>query len=798
MNGKKRARIIYIACILLVLLVLAGGFFAWNRVRMLKQIAETADEAFRDARYEDALDAYGRLLERPPFGLSGIGKKYTAIGEAGAVSCVDAMLETDAGVSALSEKELIESTVRRAEHPDVSETFPKELERRALLLEAIHAEERGDLNKALSLLEQSGIESARAADLSVSLRQQMTLLDALTARDEGRLSDALALVKESGLRPELITVIEEQIVLENDRDLIERAQEALDALEHEKAIALLNEISDDETRAAAQDALAARWKDTLFALRAQYAGRIHAGAWYSLALSEQPKLCGDRRYEGIDAALRSGDTVVGGCFSLIRLTDGRVELLGDTLGAERDAAAITDAVGAALGMNHAIVLRADGTAINLGANQYGRGEIGEWTGIKKVAAGAFHNVGLTEQGTVLAAGLDADGQCAVGEWTDVIDIAAGMRHTAALHADGRVSATGDNSFGQCNVSDWQNVIAIFCGGNTTFGLTDEFRLLAAGDNFCGQCDVSDLPEVIDVAAGLWHTAAVLYDGRIVVVGADGHGQCGVSETPLFDAPHEAELTEKPHAAETEYVYIGSEKEGPWVYCSAEGCILAAFDTAYACKPTRADLICTYSRPPTGILSGGGDRPGTTVPANVLARQNHAVFALTGDYFTFGYNADGVQIRRGVVFKEKHGETGFAFFPDGSMQLVDPKDYTADDLLRIGVRDSWVFGPVLISDGEARDISYHPLSFNDVTMRTVMASLCPYHHLAMAYGNSTLAQVTENLLDYGCKIAYNLDGGRSSMMIFMDRRINRTSYASSGWRNLQDMIGFLTSDMVPRY
>jgi hypothetical protein len=104
---------------------------------------------------------------------------------------------------------------------------------------------------------------------------------------------------------------------------------------------------------------------------------------------------------------------------------------------------------------------------------------------------------------------------------------------------------------------------------------------------------------------------------------------------------------------------------------------------------------------------------------------------------------------------------------------------------------------LIQNGDALDISGHPLSYNDVTMRTVVGSICPYHHVAAAYGASTLAQVTADLLNYGCDIAYNLDGGRSCMMVFMGKLINRSRYITSGgWRALADMVGFLTSEQVP--
>jgi len=287
---------------------------------------------------------------------------------------------------------------------------------------------------------------------------------------------------------------------------------------------------------------------------------------------------------------------------------------------------------------------------------------------------------------------------------------------------------------------------------------------------------------------------------VVTTGSDTHGQRAVDGTVLFASKRALGPVSPAEAkAETEFVYFGHPSDGPWLYYSAEGCLIISFDAeAGRIKPTRADLICTDGHPPVGILSGGGDKPGLAVHATILARQNQAVFALTGDYFTFGYNADGLQIRRGVVFKEDQDELGFGFFPDGSMRIIDPKTTTAEELLSQGVRDSWVFGPTLIVDGQARDISYHPLSYNDVTMRTVVGSLCPYHHIAVAYSSSTLAQVIDNLLGYGCNIAYNLDGGRSCMMVFMGNKIvNRSMYINNGWRGLQDMVGFLTSDLVPR-
>ncbi len=83
------------------------------------------------------------------------------------------------------------------------------------------------------------------------------------------------------------------------------------------------------------------------------------------------------------------------------------------------------------------------------------------------------------------------------------------------------------------------------------------------------------------------------------------------------------------------------------------------------------------------------------------------------------------------------------------------------------------------------------------MRTVLATFCPYHHLAAAYGFTSLKQVAEDLMACHVEEAYNLDGGRSSMMVFMGEIVNKTAFTKEGWRGLRDMVGFLTSDLVPK-
>ena len=795
-GGKKRP-VFLILLVALLLLVTGAGVYGFVHLNDLETARQAADELKAQGEYAQALDAYARLMEKDPLSFVPFTNAYVSAGADGVIACADALLETSEGAHYLAENSVLEKALSHATHPAAPASLAGELRRRSLLSEAILAQEAGDLARALELLKQADLRPELSYPMESVLDREATLAAALQAREEGRYEDAIEILTRSILEPELVQELQQQIVAEQDARLTAEARAAMDAMDPETALQKLRGLSRVEDQLALEREFTETWPKVLSRLHEQYGDRLFAGAWFSLAMGETPLLTGDKRYAGLTASLQTESKTVAGMFSLIQISNGQIRLLGDTLGAEAVANAITDAKDAALGWNHALVLHEDGTVTNLGARQYGRGAAEGWTDVAQVAAGAFHSLGLRADGTVVAAGLDLDGQCQVAGWTDAIAVAAGLRHSVALLKDGRVVAVGDNSCGQCDVSQWENVIDIRCGGNYTLGLTADWRLLATGDNSCGQCNVSNWQEVVAFDAGLWHTVGLLSDGRVVTTGAGSLGQCAVSDAVLFPSSRKLDRPAPAQKSETEYVYMGNSYSGPWLYYSTEGCVIVAFDAeSGTIKATRADLICTDGHPPVGLLSGG-DKPGPVIHPSLLARQNQAVFAITGDYFTFGYNADGLQIRRGTVFKEEKDEVGFGFYPDGSMRIIDPNTTTAQDLLDQGVWDSWVFGPTLIQNGEALDIHKHPLSYNDVTMRTVVASICPYHHIAAAYSSSTLAQVTQNLLGYGCDVAYNLDGGRSCMMIFMGRVVNRSMYINDGWRGLQDMVGFLTSDLVPR-
>jgi hypothetical protein len=53
-------------------------------------------------------------------------------------------------------------------------------------------------------------------------------------------------------------------------------------------------------------------------------------------------------------------------------------------------------------------LQSGGTVVAVGGTNFGKLNVGGWTGIDQVAAGVGHTVGLTTGSTVVAAGLEIE------------------------------------------------------------------------------------------------------------------------------------------------------------------------------------------------------------------------------------------------------------------------------------------------------------------------------------------------------------------------------------------------------
>lgn len=534
-------------------------------------------------------------------------------------------------------------------------------------------------------------------------------------------------------------------------------------------------------------------------------GKLKAGLWYTAGFADAPMLSGDARYP---AAPRQADAVFSGFAGVFWIKDGSIVGYNDAFGGRDKLEAMTDIKTMAVGLNHAVVVHQNGRAEGIGCNVAGQIEFGRLNHIESAAAGAWHTVVLQQSGHVDAVGSNDRGQCDVQSWNDVTAIAAGLWHTVALKNDGTVLATGDNTYGQCDVQDWTDIIAIDCGACTTVGLRKDGTVVFAGDNAAGQGNVSDWTEIAAVAAGAYHTAAVRLDGTVLYAGIDTCGQTAFADK-LFTNEWVCETACESHimadGVATAYIEGEGSERGPWLYCGRDGAAMIIIDESEAKQPFRADLFAVSTALPGGRVtdpeaSGKVIRMSTALPEE-QARAAKAVIGFTGDYLAYTSNRKGVMMRNGIVYYDRSETTTLAILPDGTLKIYNAGEITAQQLLDMGVRDSFSFGPVLVNDGQAA--MPKRVEQGVYTMRVGFGYTDPYHYVvgvAMRdrLQQMTLTELSELFVRYGCRVAYNFDGGHSTSLVFMGKELSMLTLRDtphSNIRALSDILVFMTDERV---
>lgn len=180
---------------------------------------------------------------------------------------------------------------------------------------------------------------------------------------------------------------------------------------------------------------------------------------------------------------------------------------------------VTDAVGISAGRDHALILRADGSVLGCGGNQYGQTNIPVGlTNVVQVAAGMFFSLALDKEGNVSGWGLHPTNSGTLG---GVIAISASCR-SLALKRDGRV-------FSWSGTAGWvpvlTNIVAIAAGGGDlarNLALRKDSTVVAWGDGDEGV--PAGLSNVTAIAAGERHSLALKKDGTVYGWGENLLGQ----------------------------------------------------------------------------------------------------------------------------------------------------------------------------------------------------------------------------------------------------------------------------------
>jgi exopolysaccharide biosynthesis protein len=182
-----------------------------------------------------------------------------------------------------------------------------------------------------------------------------------------------------------------------------------------------------------------------------------------------------------------------------------------------------------------------------------------------------------------------------------------------------------------------------------------------------------------------------------------------------------------------------------------------------------------------------DTYGENIIANPseIAAQVDAVLAVNGDYY--GFRDTGIVIRNGVAFRDSGARQGLAFYSDGTARLYDETQTTADELVAAGVWNTLSFGPGLVQDGKVIDgidsvevdtnFGNHSVQGNQP--RTGIGLIGANHLVFVVVdGRSegysrgvTMTEFAQIFVGLGAEVAYNLDGGGSSAMVFQDKLVN---------------------------
>ena len=182
----------------------------------------------------------------------------------------------------------------------------------------------------------------------------------------------------------------------------------------------------------------------------------------------------------------------------------------------------------------------------------------------------------------------------------------------------------------------------------------------------------------------------------------------------------------------------------------------------------------------------------------IASNVGAILAINGDFY--GFRDTGFVMRNGYLYRSTSAgsdQDDLVIYEDGTMEIVNEGDVTAAELKVKGATDIYSFGPGLVNNGkilvsENTEVSQ---SMNS-NPRTAIGMVESGHYVMVVSDGRTsesqglsLYELAGVMKDSGCTVAYNLDGGGSSTMVFNGNVINNptTNGNNISERSVSDII-----------
>ncbi|NLI21002.1 MAG: phosphodiester glycosidase family protein [Clostridiales bacterium] len=138
-----------------------------------------------------------------------------------------------------------------------------------------------------------------------------------------------------------------------------------------------------------------------------------------------------------------------------------------------------------------------------------------------------------------------------------------------------------------------------------------------------------------------------------------------------------------------------------------------------------------------------------------------------------------------------------------MQVHTSSEMNAQAFIDAGATDVFSFGPYLVRDGELNPEVY--VVSTTTNPRCAIGMVEPGHYVAMIAegrlkdsGGISVAYLGKLMLQKGCQVAMNLDGGQTAVMLFMGKQLNKIGIydGKTNARPTSEVLGIGRSAQVP--
>ena len=169
----------------------------------------------------------------------------------------------------------------------------------------------------------------------------------------------------------------------------------------------------------------------------------------------------------------------------------------------------------------------------------------------------------------------------------------------------------------------------------------------------------------------------------------------------------------------------------------------------------------------------------TATTSDIAESVDAILAINGDYY--GAQEKGYVIRNGKLYRStaSSGSEDLVIYKDGTFEIINESEVTAEDLIAKGAVQTLSFGPALVENGKisvdsddevGRAMASNPRTAIGIKSDGTYVFVVSDGRTDESEGLSLL-QLAEFMENLGAETAYNLDGGGSSTMVFKGNIVN---------------------------